>query len=34
MSPIGLLYPKMTVIGTGLIGGSVILAARAHGVVG
>jgi cyclohexadieny/prephenate dehydrogenase len=34
MSPIGLLYPKMTVVGAGLIGGSVILAARAHGVVG
>ncbi|NGM50601.1 prephenate/arogenate dehydrogenase family protein [Caulobacter sp. 602-2] len=34
MSPTGLLYPKMTVVGAGLIGGSVILAARAHGVVG
>ncbi|PTS83206.1 MULTISPECIES: prephenate/arogenate dehydrogenase family protein [unclassified Caulobacter] len=30
----GVLYPKMTVIGCGLIGGSVIRAARAHGVVG
>ncbi|MDI1364840.1 MAG: prephenate dehydrogenase/arogenate dehydrogenase family protein, partial [bacterium] len=30
----GILYPKMTVIGCGLIGGSVIRAARAHGVVG
>ncbi|MFT4251405.1 MAG: prephenate/arogenate dehydrogenase family protein [Caulobacter sp.] len=34
MSPTGLLYPKMTVVGAGLIGGSVIRAARAHGVVG
>jgi len=30
----GLLYAKMTVIGCGLIGGSVIRAARAQGVVG
>ena len=29
----GILYPKMTVIGCGLIGGSVIRAARAQGVV-
>lgn len=34
MSPTGLLYPKLTVVGAGLIGGSVIRAARAHGVVG
>ncbi|WP_421737611.1 prephenate/arogenate dehydrogenase family protein [Caulobacter sp.] len=33
MSKPGILYPKMTVIGCGLIGGSVIRAARAHGVV-
>lgn len=33
MSHPGILYPKMTVIGCGLIGGSVIRAARAHGVV-
>jgi cyclohexadieny/prephenate dehydrogenase len=33
MSP-GILYPKITVIGCGLIGGSVIRAAREHGVVG
>lgn len=30
----GVLYPKLTVIGCGLIGGSVIRAARHHGVVG
>ena len=30
----GVLYPKMTVIGCGLIGGSIIRAARAHGIVG
>ena len=30
----GILYPKMTVIGCGLIGGSIIRAAREHGVVG
>jgi pyrroline-5-carboxylate reductase len=30
----GVLYPKMTVIGCGLIGGSIIRAAREHGVVG
>jgi len=30
----GILYPKMTVIGCGLIGGSIIRAARAHGIVG
>ena len=29
----GILYPKLTVIGCGLIGGSVIRAAREHGVV-
>lgn len=34
MSEPGLLYPKMTVIGAGLIGGSIIRAAREHGVVG
>jgi cyclohexadieny/prephenate dehydrogenase len=34
MSKPGILYPKMTVIGCGLIGGSVIRAARAQGVVG
>jgi cyclohexadieny/prephenate dehydrogenase len=34
MSNPGLLYPKMTVIGAGLIGGSIIRAAREHGVVG
>lgn len=34
MSHPGILYPKMTVIGCGLIGGSIIRAARAHGVVG
>ncbi|WP_425993758.1 prephenate/arogenate dehydrogenase family protein [Caulobacter sp. DWR1-3-2b1] len=33
MSHPGILYPNMTVIGCGLIGGSVIRAARAHGVV-
>ena len=33
MSHPGVLYPKMTVIGCGLIGGSVIRAARAQGVV-
>jgi cyclohexadieny/prephenate dehydrogenase len=33
MSKPGILYPKMTVIGCGLIGGSVIRAARAQGVV-
>ncbi|MEW6389874.1 MAG: prephenate/arogenate dehydrogenase family protein [Pseudomonadota bacterium] len=34
MSQPGILYPKMTVIGAGLIGGSIIRAAREHGVVG
>lgn len=34
MSQPGILYPKMTVIGCGLIGGSIIRAAREHGVVG
>jgi cyclohexadieny/prephenate dehydrogenase len=34
MSHPGILYPKMTVIGCGLIGGSIIRAAREHGVVG
>jgi cyclohexadieny/prephenate dehydrogenase len=34
MSRPGILYPKMTVIGAGLIGGSIIRAAREHGVVG
>lgn len=34
MSNPGLLYPKMTVIGCGLIGGSIIRAAREQGVVG
>ncbi len=34
MSSPGILYPKMTVIGAGLIGGSIIRAAREHGVVG
>ena len=34
MSRAGILYPKMTVIGCGLIGGSIIRAAREHGVVG
>lgn len=34
MSQPGTLYPKMTVIGCGLIGGSIIRAAREHGVVG
>lgn len=34
MSNPGILYPKMTVIGAGLIGGSIIRAAREHGVVG
>lgn len=34
MSTPGILYPKITVIGFGLIGGSVIRAAREHGVVG
>ncbi|PHY17496.1 prephenate/arogenate dehydrogenase family protein [Caulobacter sp. BP25] len=34
MSSPGVLYPKMTVIGAGLIGGSIIRAAREHGVVG
>jgi len=34
MSAPGILYPKLTVIGCGLIGGSVIRAAREHGVVG
>lgn len=34
MSQPGVLYPKMTVIGAGLIGGSIIRAAREHGVVG
>lgn len=34
MSEPGLLYPKMTVIGAGLIGGSIIRAARERGVVG
>lgn len=34
MSVPGILYPKLTVIGCGLIGGSVIRAAREHGVVG
>lgn len=34
MSNPGILYPKLTVIGCGLIGGSVIRAASQHGVVG
>ena len=34
MSKPGILYPKMTVIGCGLIGGSIIRAAREQGVVG
>ncbi|WP_297506622.1 prephenate/arogenate dehydrogenase family protein [uncultured Caulobacter sp.] len=34
MSNPGILYPKLTVIGCGLIGGSIIRAARQHGVVG
>jgi cyclohexadieny/prephenate dehydrogenase len=34
MSNPGILYPKLTVIGCGLIGGSVIRAARQQGVVG
>ena len=33
MSVPGILYPKLTVIGCGLIGGSIIRAAREHGVV-